>query len=269
MASIQTSECSVCYETKPLTEFRRNPLTRDCSHASTLCLGCVSLSINSQIRDNVIEKISCPECREELGFAEIQKFADKELFSRYHKREIDSLVSKAENFIWCPLGCESGLIHYAGNKQPIVYCPRDNRQFCFRHRIPWHSEHTCDEYDAFLDDPEHFRSQVQIQREVYRVQELDRKRSRQEYEEAEEFWRWLQEEEAAKASQRAHNIRIEQERRRAEERVRLEEEQRKAQEALQHQARLRKEEIESNQTVHRVTRRCPKCRVPIQKNGGW
>ncbi|KAI1459696.1 hypothetical protein F4805DRAFT_455493 [Annulohypoxylon moriforme] len=268
MAHIQMMECSACFETKSPTEFLRNPLTEKCGHASTLCLECVSLSINSQVRDDVTGKISCPECREELGYIELQRFSNKELFSR---RAIDDLISRVDNFIWCPLGCGLGLIHYAGNEHPIVYCPHDNRQFCFRHRIPWHSDYTCDEYDAFLQDPQHFRSQAQIQREKYRIQEVNRQISRQAYEEAEARFAQslLKEKEAAEARRKAHELRIEQERILAEEKARQAEQERIAREALQLQARLRDEEIATNQTLRRITKRCPECKIHILKRGGW
>lgn len=174
-------------------------------------------------------------------------------------------------FVWCPLGCGTGVIHFAGNEYPVVHCPRDDRQFCFRHRIPWHSDHTCEEYDAFLQDPEHFRSRTQKQREIYRIRELNRKRSRAAYEEAEARFAesLLREDEAAEARRRAHQIRIERERREAEERAQREEEERKLQEDLRHRARLRGEEAATNTTLSRVTKRCPGCGVSIIKDGGW
>ncbi|KAI0891903.1 hypothetical protein F4806DRAFT_506250 [Annulohypoxylon nitens] len=127
-----------------------------------------------------------------------------------------------------------------------------------------------EEYDAFLQDPEHFRSQIQKQREIYRIQELNRKRSRAAYEEAEARFTQslLREAEAAEARRRADQIRIERERREAEERAQREEEERKLQDDLRRQARLRDEEAATNVTIKRVTRRCPNCTIQIEKNGG-
>ncbi|KAI2469104.1 hypothetical protein F4781DRAFT_431782 [Annulohypoxylon bovei var. microspora] len=272
MAHLQTAECSACFETKQRTEFQQTPLTEKCRHIPTLCLECVTLYINSQIRDAITERPYCPECMEELGYTEIQRFATKELFSQYHRRAVDSLIYKTDNFVWCPLGCGSGLIHYAGNENPIAYCPKDRRQFCFRHRVPWHSDYTCDEYDAFLNDPQNFRSRAQIQIEDYRTQEFNRQKSRRAYEEAEaRFAQSLlrEEEAAAEARRRAHQLRIEQERREAEERARLAEEQRKAREEALRRARLRDEETRTSRTIQRLTKPCPGCKVPIKKEGGW
>ncbi|KAI1210145.1 uncharacterized protein F4807DRAFT_467271 [Annulohypoxylon truncatum] len=200
---------------------------------------------------------------QEILIAFILRFLQETLFKRrltsLHP-DMDSMMDFVDNSM-----------RKSVDPKPVVYCPKDNRQFCFRHRVPWHSDYTCDEYDAFLQDPEHFRSEAQKQRGIYRTQELSRKRSRQEYEEAEERFTQslLREEEAAEARRRARQRRIEEERRLAEERARLVEQERRAQEALQHQARLRNEETATNKSLHQLTKRCPSCGIRIQKNGGW
>ncbi|KAL7619712.1 hypothetical protein AAE478_010254 [Parahypoxylon ruwenzoriense] len=79
----------------------------------------------------------------------------------------------------------------------------------------------------------------------------------------------LREEEAAEARRKAHQERLEQERRLAEERAKREEEERRAREAQELQARLMSEEAESNKAIRQLSKPCPSCRRPIQKNGGW
>ncbi|OTA55859.1 hypothetical protein K449DRAFT_438423 [Hypoxylon sp. EC38] len=270
MAELQTAECSVCLEIKPLLAFQQTRLTDKCEHNPSLCLDCVALSINSQIQDATSDNLRCPECNEHLRFYEIQRFADPNLFSHYQRRIIDGLISKVDHFIWCPLGCGTGQIHYSGAEQPLVYCPKDDRHFCFRHRTAWHYDYTCEEYDAFLADPQSFRSEAQRQREVYRALELDNQRRRQEIADAEaQFARsLLREGEAADARRRAEQERLELERRLAEENARREEEERRVQEALQHQARLKREEEETYRLFRASYRPCPSCRAPTEKKGG-
>ncbi|OTA98090.1 hypothetical protein M426DRAFT_37606, partial [Hypoxylon sp. CI-4A] len=149
----ETLECSACFETKQRIEVQPTALTVNCTHPSTLCLECVAVFVNTQIRDVAVDQPRCPECQEPLGYTEIQKYADKDLFSRYHRRTIDTLISKIDNFVWCPLGCGTGQVHYPGVNQPLVYCPKDQRHFCLRHGVAWHQDYECEEYDLFLADP--------------------------------------------------------------------------------------------------------------------
>ncbi|KAI1483613.1 hypothetical protein F4774DRAFT_366021 [Daldinia eschscholtzii] len=63
-------------------------------------------------------------------------------------RTIDGILSNVNDFVWCPLGCGKGQVHYPGESQPFVFCPNDNGYFCFRHRVAWHQSFTCEQYDA-------------------------------------------------------------------------------------------------------------------------
>ncbi|KAI1099083.1 hypothetical protein F4804DRAFT_345805 [Jackrogersella minutella] len=212
-----------------LTSWMILTMSEKCQHKPSLCLECVALSINSQIRDATTDNLSCPECKEQVEYPVVQRFSSKELFSRLR---IDRLMSQVNNFVWCPFGCGTGQTHYPG--QSLVYCLRDKRSFCSRHLVPWHGDYTCDEYDAMLADPEHFRGNAQREREAQEELEFTRKRK----------------------------LRL------AAERLRHKEAQRKEGEALEHQARLRNEEISAEKEIRRITKRCPSCQAPIQKNGG-
>src|ERR1700712_1355798 len=52
------------------------------------------------------------------------------------------------NFTMC-LGpsCELGQIHEGGDDQLIMTCTICRFKTCFTHKMPWHSEQTCNQYD--------------------------------------------------------------------------------------------------------------------------
>ncbi|KAI1398622.1 hypothetical protein F4819DRAFT_489398 [Hypoxylon fuscum] len=265
-------ECSVCLEHKQLGHFPQSPLTGNCSHRSSVCIECVTSFINSQVQDGATDQFICPECPEQLQYSTIQMFASGELFALFQSRSIERLISKIPNFVWCPFNCGTGQRHWEGANQPLIFCLKCNRHFCYRHRIAWHSDYTCDEYDAYLADPLHFRSRAQIQRAADEALELENRRLRQLVADAEARFAQslLREEQAAEARRRAEQQRLEEERRQAEERARREEERRrKAEELLQLKARIEREEAETSQALQKLIKKCPGCKVPIEKNHGW
>ncbi|KAI1758554.1 hypothetical protein GGR53DRAFT_516741 [Hypoxylon sp. FL1150] len=96
-------------------------------------------------------------------------------------------------------------------------------------------------------------------------------RYRQQLEEAEARFAQslLREAEAAEARRIAEEQRrLEEEHRQAEERARREEEERRVREALELRERLRDEEQLTSNNIRRLTRPCPECEVPIEKNEG-
>ncbi|KAI4869849.1 hypothetical protein F4820DRAFT_443636 [Hypoxylon rubiginosum] len=267
MSNPQRAVCTACLEDKPLADFPGTTLTRNCAHPSSLCLECVTSYINSQIQGTTPEHTRCPECEEQLDYDAIRLFANPELFNLSQRLAIDSLISKQPSFVWCPLGCGTGQVHPSGADQPLVYCLRCGRHFCFRHRAAWHSDYTCDEYDAFLANTRGFRSRAQIRREEDRAGERAYRRYRQQLDKAEAriAQSLLRTAKAKEARRRAKQRRREEERRRqAEERARRDEE-RRAREALEIQARIKEEERKTN----RFLMSCPHCGIPNVKISGW
>lgn len=47
------------------------------------CLECLEKSIRSDLNGKLWTEIRCPECREFLDYADIQRYADEETFLRY------------------------------------------------------------------------------------------------------------------------------------------------------------------------------------------
>ncbi len=134
--------------------------------------------------------------------------------------------------------------------------------------MAWHENLTCEEYDSLNADPANFRSRFEVENEAAeraaearRVQEdADRvfaqglvaaeRRAAEEEKEERERQRRRAEEEAKKKKER-------------EERARKEREMREA------AVRRKQEEEASARTVKSVTKPCPGCKAPIQKNDGW
>ncbi|KAI0010682.1 hypothetical protein F4779DRAFT_576474 [Xylariaceae sp. FL0662B] len=262
MSTEQMAECSGCFEVKQLTKF-----TTGCRHQPSLCHDCIALSLTSQIQNANLDQLRCPECHEPLAYDQAQNFVAREIFEQYQRQSIDRLVSKIHNFVWCPLGCGRGQIHHAGPEQPLILCLNCNRHFCFRHQVAWHHNHTCDEYDAFLADPRVFRSKAQIERAAAEARDLEDHRLSQQIRDAETRFSQslLREEEAAEARRRE---RAEQARRLAREQAERMEAERRAREARQLAARLAQEEAETGRVFHALSKPCPRCRIPIQRNGG-
>ncbi|KAM5351868.1 hypothetical protein ACJ41O_004591 [Fusarium nematophilum] len=245
-------ECLVCADTKPVGAFPRFSITSACTHAPGTCLDCVQLSIESDLNSKLWTEIRCPECRELLEYADIQRFANSQTFTRYETLALRAAMSEAENFIWCTSGCGSGQIHDSGAEQPIVTCLHCNHRSCFHHNVAWHETLSCDEYDQLLADPDNFRSHLELENEKW----SEAQQAQLEADRA--MAQGLLAEEQAELRRREERAR--QEREQAEKAARL---------ARQIAARRKKEEEQSQATVSRTTKPCPGCGWAIEKNEGW
>ncbi|KAJ3536572.1 hypothetical protein NM208_g6661 [Fusarium decemcellulare] len=209
------------------------------------------LAIESDLNSKLWTEIRCPECRELLEYADIQRYANKQTFTRYETLALRAAMSEADNFIWCTSGCGSGQIHESGAAQPIVTCLHCNHRSCFHHNVAWHETLSCNEYDQLLADPDNFRSHLEIENE-----------------------KWSEAQQAQLEADRAmaQGLLAEEraELKRREERARQEREQaeRAAKLARQIAARRKREEEQSKATVNRTTKPCPGCGWAIEKNDG-
>ncbi|KAL1858926.1 hypothetical protein Daus18300_009796 [Diaporthe australafricana] len=186
------------------------------------------------------------------------------------------------NFIRCPNpNCDSGQVHEGGESQPVVTCAACNTEFCFRHRIPLqpqqqppsqHENMSCDEYDQYLADPHHFRSDHQRQQERAAVERRELEVVQHARERME---RVLQQRRAADGRKR-RDISAREERERSRralleerrfqtERERAEQERRERADEIQ---RRRLEDEWSEQLIEVSTKGCPRCAKRIEKNEG-
>ncbi|KAF4452480.1 hypothetical protein F53441_4685 [Fusarium austroafricanum] len=203
-----------------------------------------------QSENAAADDFRCPECRELLEYADIQRYANKQTFTKYETIALRAAMSEAENFVWCTSGCGSGQIHESGSAQPIVTCLYCNHRSCFHHNVAWHETLSCEEYDQLLADPDNFRSRLELENE-----------------------RWSEAQQAQLQADMAMAQGLfaeEQEMRRREERAHREREQaqKAAELARQIAARRKREEAKSNATVNRTTKPCGGCGWAIEKNRG-
>ena len=178
-------------------------------------------------------------------------------------------VDQTPEFVWCPNpdGCESGQMHEARDAEPIVRCVRCHYKFCFRHQREWHEQLTCEEYDAFLEDPGHFRSRLEIENEEVEQHQAEQRTVRRQQEEADRMYAQSlldadQQEEARRQEQRERAKRQRAEEERAAKELKAKQ--------MRNEAERRKiEEDRSLATIKKTTKQCPGCSWPIEKNKGW
>ena len=75
-------ECIMCAEIKLINAFPRFSITAACTHPPNTCLECIQMSIESDLNSKLWTEIRCPECRELLEYADIQRYANKQTFMR-------------------------------------------------------------------------------------------------------------------------------------------------------------------------------------------
>lgn len=188
---------------------------------------------------------------------------------RYKQLFIEKIALRVSNVVWCPFGCGTSQVHSSGARQPIVQCRNCGRPFCYIHRVEWHREHTCHEYDIHLRDPA-FRSKIQRENESREALNRHIEETRQRMQHAEEAYRLrcLREQQAAEA-RRIKKARIAREAREAAERAAREEARRRQEEEQRRVAQLKADERLGEQFVTSNGTPCPTCGWFVQKVDGW
>lgn len=144
-------------------------------------------------------------------------------------------------------------------------CRLCSHRSCFHHKVAWHENLTCDEYDALLADPANFRSRFDRENEAAEAAAEARRRQ----EDADRvFAQGLVAEERREREARERREKEERERRERERRER-EERERERREMREAAVRRKAEEEASVRTVGGTTKPCPGCKAPIEKNEGW
>jgi len=192
---------------------------------------------------------------------------DSGILPRYQNLSFRYAVSEAENFMWCTAGCGFGQVHDGGVEEPIITCLLCESRSCFHHKVAWHENLTCDEYDILLADPVNFRSRFDLENEA--AEEAAAARRAQEDMDRVFAQGLLAEEEKAEALARQERERIVREAREAKEAAERKERKEKAEKTRLEAARRKREEEQSKRTVERTSKPCPGCGWAIEKNDGW
>ncbi|ORY56900.1 uncharacterized protein BCR38DRAFT_355178, partial [Pseudomassariella vexata] len=267
-------DCSICTDSKPLPEFPICSVSKLCTHPPEACLECITTSIKTDFTNKRWDQIHCPECHAPMEYQEVELYADKDTFAKYSTIAFRSAVGKSPDFIWCPANCGSGQVHETGDDRPIVCCVQCKHKFCFRHQVAWQKSLSCEEYDRFLEDPETFRSCVDLDNEAAENMAQAELSVRQEQEERDRIFALslLEAEQAEEARRQAERSRFERERREAAERARTEAaretERKRLNQTKADAARKKMEEDASQATVQKTTKPCPGCGWAIEKNEG-
>jgi hypothetical protein len=193
----------------------------------------------------------------------------------YASRATENTIDQIADLFRCPdAKCNAAQLHVDGEESPIVICVGCRKKYCFKHKIGWHENLGCDEYDQFLANPRGFKSRLDLENERVereRIEKQERQRSEEEASRAfiQKLLEGEQLEEARRQAEAERIARAERERQakaRREEKIRRVEEARRklAEEALQRQAN----EQANLRTIEQTTKNCPNCKWPIEKNAG-
>lgn len=76
----ETRECMIYIEKKSIREFPT--VTARCGHHTETCRGCATTHIRVTLDNKRWTEIDCPECEQNLTYAEVHKIADAHTFER-------------------------------------------------------------------------------------------------------------------------------------------------------------------------------------------
>ncbi|KAK0129220.1 hypothetical protein ONS95_001155 [Cadophora gregata] len=137
------------------TEFHNRNLTSRCEHEPLdMCKTCVATTIETQSQVKIFDDINCPvpDCGLQLNEEEVQEFATAEFYELYRRQARNRRLSRDPNFWEClNKNCRYGDI-YESTEGGKITCIECGQFYCLTHRIKWHENSTCENYDLSLDD---------------------------------------------------------------------------------------------------------------------
>lgn len=139
--------CVACGDDKRVSEMpARRRVTAACEHDSGMCRECVGQWIRASLDTATWDRLRCPECPQLLSYEHVRAFAPRDVFDRYDALAVKAVLGGMEDFAWClNPACESGQIYPPGCAR--AKCSACKHYLCVRHKVPWHSGETCEEYD--------------------------------------------------------------------------------------------------------------------------
>ncbi|KAK3652982.1 hypothetical protein LTR56_004932 [Elasticomyces elasticus] len=139
-------DCNVCGDAKDPLEFSAKQPTVGCMHPVATCNECLVQWMATEIDEKGGEGIKCPECPETLEYADVQRCASDETFEAYDKMITRLALGGLEDFAWCLApSCDSGQEN--PENRNFMDCKNCGYKQCLKHKIEWHVDETCEQYD--------------------------------------------------------------------------------------------------------------------------
>jgi hypothetical protein len=149
-------ECAICAEQRPLGDFP-GKVTNACAHERDVCLECIARTIDLEVNGKGNStRIICPHagCPAELSYEDVKREASKDVFDRFDALLLRKSLQEERAFRWCAnAGCGSGQIIEGLDVGTAGFntwsqCHACRTRTCAFHRCVWHTERTCQQYDA-------------------------------------------------------------------------------------------------------------------------
>ncbi|KAK3679265.1 hypothetical protein LTR78_000826 [Recurvomyces mirabilis] len=139
-------DCNVCGEIKDVFDFPAKAPASKCEHHATTCVECLESWMASEFETKGTESLKCPECPSILEYEDVQRAASSNTFLAYDKMATRNALSALDEFAWC-LGpsCDNGQLNPENNN--FMDCASCGYKQCLKHKVPWHKNETCDQYD--------------------------------------------------------------------------------------------------------------------------
>ncbi|XP_054154528.1 uncharacterized protein LOC128953053 isoform X3 [Oppia nitens] len=277
-------DCDICgAESLPID----GAVSYGCQHR--YCDDCVRQTLTIEIQDNRIESLACPapDCTAKATPQLVRRIVGPELYNRYDQLLLKAAVGAMDDVHYCP-NTDCGAMVVAEIDLAMGDCPRCGLAFCTSCMKPYHGGYDCGLDTRERDDMVQMFQSAELAEQM-QAEEDELMKAIAEAER--EDWDWIdrirdeqkairQQEMLLEEQRKADEERAAEERRRKDgERFRREAELREreiiAAQAVERERRLKdrqegrqREERESEQLVRQVSRPCPRCKAPIQKNEG-
>ncbi|CAG8958062.1 hypothetical protein HYFRA_00000406 [Hymenoscyphus fraxineus] len=138
-------ECGICYVNYPISDFAPEKITSTCAHDhhNRACLLCVKQSIASTLSQGALHRLNCVWCPEIFSKEEVKKYGSEESYARY---EYLLLLANPSITMCLNPHCSSGQVH-TDTENPRMVCKECTFAICALHKIPWHENQTCAEFE--------------------------------------------------------------------------------------------------------------------------
>ncbi|KZO93620.1 hypothetical protein CALVIDRAFT_245668 [Calocera viscosa TUFC12733] len=139
------AHCTVCDR---WVDMPRRQATVRCVHDERVCEECLRTYLAYQT-DKLAIRCPIPSCPESLELADVQRWADREVFDHYDQFLLRRHLAEEPSFSWCKNpACKSGQLHAPEAATcTLVTCHACAANWCSAHDIPWHEGMTCAQYD--------------------------------------------------------------------------------------------------------------------------